>query len=354
MTKYRLIDLFAGAGGLTRGFVNTDRFEPAAAVEIEPVAAATYAANFGDDHVVAEDISTWLRRGDIPPAEVVVGGPPCQGFSSLGRRLHDDPRNDLWREYVKVLRSVKPLYFVVENVPQFLSSHQFTQLMAATRPGGRLSDYELDPNVVDASAFGVPQRRRRAVVIGRHRDLPVLGPLVADGATTTVRDAFRDVTPEVSEVDLPLSTFQFQGLLIPGVFKTRQLHLTRRPTRLSEDRYRHIPPGGNRFDLPDHLLPRCWRQHLRGSTDVMGRLDWDKPSVTIRTEFFKPEKGRYLHPTEHRAITHYEAALLQSFDDEEHAHVWCGSKTAIGRQIGNAVPPKLAEAIARHLLTSLK
>jgi DNA (cytosine-5)-methyltransferase 1 len=106
----------------------------------------------------------------------------------------------------------------------------------------------------------------------------------------------------------------------------------------------------NRFDIPDHLLARCWREHTSGSVDVMGRLSWDKPSVTIRTEFFKPEKGRYLHPTEHRALTHHEAARIQGFPDD---YKWVGSKVSIARQIGNAVPIPLGRAIGQHLLQYL-
>jgi DNA (cytosine-5)-methyltransferase 1 len=312
--------------------------------------AATYAANFGRDHLAAEDIGTWLRRGEVPHAHVVVGGPPCQGFSQLGTRRPDDPRNYLWREYVEVLKLAEPLYFVVENVPQFLSSPQFMRLRAATRGNGGLRDYELTPFVVVASDFGVPQRRKRAVVIGRHRDMPRLPPLDAQGSGQTVGDALSGVVQTVEQVALPGSTFEFEGLLFPGAFKTSELHVTRRPTPISIARYEAIPPGGNRFDIPFELLSECWRRHRSGSGDVMGRLRWDQPAVTIRTEFYKPEKGRYLHPSEHRAITHYEAALLQSFDDN---HVWCGSKTAIGRQIGNAVPPRLATAIAENLLTAL-
>src|SRR5689334_25146397 len=107
-----MIDLFAGAGGITRGFVDTGRFTPVAAVEMDLASAATYAANFGRDHLAAEDIGTWLERGEIPTAHVVVGGPPCQGFSQLGKRQVDDPRNDLWRQYVEVLKLAQPLYFV--------------------------------------------------------------------------------------------------------------------------------------------------------------------------------------------------------------------------------------------------
>jgi DNA (cytosine-5)-methyltransferase 1 len=130
----------------------------------------------------------------------------------------------------------------------------------------------------------------------------------------------------------------------------KELHFTRQVTSLSLARYRSIPYGGNRFDLPDELRSPCWRRHRSGAADVMGRLRWEEPSVTIRTEFFKPEKGRYLHPTQDRSITHYEAALLQGFPDD---FLWSGTKSAIARQIGNAVPVPLARAIAAHLLSQL-
>ncbi len=350
MPNYRLIDLFAGAGGLTRGFLDTGRFRSVAAVEHDRVAAATYAANFGRDHVFAEDIATWLERGAVPSAEVVVGGPPCQGFSNLGNKAENDPRNSLWREYFQVIREAKPLYFVIENVPQFLKSAQFAKLEARTMGRGKPNDYTLSHSVVDAADFGVPQHRKRAVVFGRLNDLPPLTPLLGNASRSTVRQALEGVAPEVTAVSLPSSQYEFDGFSFPGTFKTSQLHLARRPSQLSLDRYDKIPEGGNRFDIPGDLLPPCWKTHKSGSVDVMGRMSWTKPSVTIRTEFYKPEKGRYLHPAENRSITHYEAALLQTFPED---HVWCGSKTAIGRQIGNAVPPVLAHAIANHLLQTL-
>jgi DNA (cytosine-5)-methyltransferase 1 len=116
-------------------------------------------------------------------------------------------------------------------------------------------------------------------------------------------------------------------------------------------RIKSIKKGGNRFNIPHDLLPDCWKKHTTGSADVMGRLSWEKPAVTIRTEFFKPEKGRYLHPVEHRALTHYEAALIQGFPDD---HKWIGSKVSIARQIGNAVPIPLGRAIGRHLASALE
>jgi DNA (cytosine-5)-methyltransferase 1 len=124
-------------------------------------------------------------------------------------------------------------------------------------------------------------------------------------------------------------------------------------------RYDCIPPGGGRFDLPDELLPDCWRNKPSGTTDVMGRMQWDAPSVTIRTEFFKPEKGKYLHPQwdpadatnrVNRPITHLEAARLQDFPED---FLWCGTKIQVAKQIGNAVPVGLARAIAQHLRAHL-
>lgn len=127
------------------------------------------------------------------------------------------------------------------------------------------------------------------------------------------------------------------------------LHFGRNPTPTSLERYKMVPLGGNRFDLQKnalHITPQCWIRKKSGGTDLFGRLWWDRPSVTIRTEFFKPEKGRYLHPEKHRPITHREAARLMGFPDD---FIFHGSKTEIARQIGNAVPPALAGAIAREI-----
>jgi DNA (cytosine-5)-methyltransferase 1 len=135
-----------------------------------------------------------------------------------------------------------------------------------------------------------------------------------------------------------------------GAFAPFELHVGRDYSQLSKERFAAIPAGGNRFNLPDNLLAPCWRNHKTGSGDVMGRMHWAKPSVTIRTEFYKPEKGRYLHPFADRAITHYEAAVLQGFPD---THRFVGSKSSVARQIGNAVPIPLGKAIAAHLAMAL-
>ncbi|MDG4836935.1 DNA cytosine methyltransferase [Micromonospora sp. WMMD967] len=351
---FRVVDLFAGCGGLTEGLRKTERYTPVGAVEIDPAAAATYAENFGSEHIRPRGIAEWLDEGHVPDADVVVGGPPCQGFSNLGKRLDDDPRNELWREYWRALTMIKPMVFVVENVDRFLRSHQYQQMRAAAGSGA-LRDYELREDVVVAAAFGSSQVRRRAIVIGTHRDLkPIDIPVSRLNRENwrTVAEALAGVPHAVprDQQKLPPGSVTYFGKSMPGPFTSRSLHITRHYEGISLERFKEIPAGGNRFNLPDRLKSPCWLKHTTGAMDVMGRLRWNRPSVTIRTEFFKPEKGRYLHPSEDRALTHYEAARLQGFDDE---FKWCGNKLQIARQIGNAVPVELAMAIGQHVADAL-
>lgn len=355
-----VVDLFAGCGGMTAGFV-AEGFDPRLAVEWELPAAATYAANYGEDHTRCIDIAD-LRNDEVPKVDVVIGGPPCQGFSNLGTKDPDDPRNKLWKEYLRVVLAANPKVFVVENVDRFSKSAEFELLMTELATGSLKKWKHHDWAVLNAANFGVPQRRNRTILIASR-----VGPISLPTAThsksgedglqlwATVRDAIGQVEPKPVGIDLPSSSETFFGVQVPGIFKTDQIHLGRRPTQMSLDRYNHVPPGGGRFDLPPHLTPRCWAEKPTGTTDVMGRMRWDAPSLTIRTEFFKPEKGQYLHPQwdrsrpslrVNRPITHREAALLQTFPED---FLWCGNKTDIARQIGNAVPSRLAARIAAQV-----
>ena len=342
---------------MTRGFLDTNKdpegtstFEVVASVELDRAAAATYAANFGRDHLFHGRIEDWPTSA-IPPADIVVGGPPCQGFSNLGLRDPLDYRNRLWREYVRVVEKVQPAYFVIENVAAFFKSPQWDLLQLATASDGPLRNYDLQPYTVNAAEFGVPQLRKRAVVLGRHKDRGPLpdpeGELAGQPEKfTTVRQALAGLSASVDldNIDLPDDMFDFDGGRLPGAFKTAQLHVTRYLQPLSVERFLAIPEGGNRSNLPWRLQTPGWRKHKTGSMDVMGRLRWDRPSVTIRTEFVKPEKGRYLHPSENRPLTLAEGALLQTFPPD---YQWCGAKVSIARQIGNAVPVELGAALAR-------
>lgn len=366
--KLTLIDLFAGCGGMTAGFV-AHGFRPALAVEWDLAAASTYAANFGADHIFCGDIDDALER-EIPKADVVIGGPPCQGFSSLGSRDVDDPRNKLWKSYLRVVERVQPKVFVIENVARFSKSPEF-ELLLNEAEDGLIKGYELTHGVLLAADYGVGQRRPRTFVIGSR-----VGPIDLPRPThsrkpagrlkpwVTVEDRIGELPEQPSGTLLPEAHVRYfeEREEVPGPFKSPDLHIGRTPRQLSLDRYDCIPPGGGRLDLRhrDDLLPPCWRNKPTGTTDVMGRMRWDAPSLTIRTEFFKPEKGQYLHPQwdEHdperrvnRVITHYEAALLQDFSE---SYLWCGSKVEIARQIGNAVPVGLASAIAKHVYRELR
>ena len=340
MPPFTLMDLFAGCGGMTLGFEQTGRFRSVFAVEWDRQAAETYRRNFGD-HIVTgaiEDVD------QFPVADVVIGGPPCQGFSPLNMAGVGLERRSLWREYLRALEESGAAVFVMENVPELLKSAEYA---AFVRAAGELG-YTVDGAILNAADFGVPQRRRRAIVIGL-----LHGAVDWPAATHFPPDA-------IPFEGRPWRTFRDAVEGLPLTPDETNWHNSRNPRPMSLERYRTIPnEGEGRFDLaarrPD-ITPGCWLRKKTGSTDVFGRLWWDRPSYTIRTEFYKPEKGRYLHPSEHRPITIREAARCMSFPD---TFVFPEDQpmTAVAKQVGNAVPPllalRLAAAIAEHLDAAL-
>lgn len=357
--RFRVIDVFAGAGGMTLGFSKRfgHAFDSVWANDFNDYCVETYNSNFGE-HCIPGDIVDVL--GDpttkIPDADVVIGGPPCQGFSLLNKNRKGDPRKRLWRPYFEIVERSGAKIFVMENVPQILGSFEYDEILETAETMG----FKVWAGVLYAADYGVPQTRRRAIIIGcRFFDPSLVCPprkthfnpskggvqttyLQANGngylpgATKwcTVRDAIMDLPPPV-------------GTEIRKEAPPLDLQFGRSPTPMSLARYKAIPEEGmNRVDLQKralNLTPACWIRKKSGGTDLFGRLWWDRPAFTIRTEFFKPEKGRYLHPEQHRPITHREAARLQSFPDN---FVFKGSKVEIARQIGNAVPPALAARVA--------
>lgn len=350
--KLRVIDLFAGAGGFTLGLCKTGRFEPVFANDFNAYAAKTYNANFGD-HCLHGDINDLLTNSSFkfPEAEIVIGGPPCQGFSPLNKQREGDPRKQLWRAFMEVVSRVKPIAFVMENVPELLSSAEFGDIKALAESMG----YFVTPGILNAADFGVPQRRKRAIILAsRTGKLPL--PTPTHGNPQKFPTLFQHgllpwetVARAIDDLPMPVGI----DLRVGEVPSPLDLHFGRTPTPKSLSRYRCIPEGGNRFDLQRKrldLTPTCWVRKKSGGTDLFGRLWRDRPAFTIRTEFFKPEKGRYLHPNQHRPITHREAARLQSFPD---SFIFLGTKIEIAKQIGNAVPPLLAKNVAEVLLEHL-
>lgn len=366
---FKLIDLFCGAGGMTLGFTKAlgHHFKPVWANDFNKYCVETYSANFGN-HCVSGDIVDLLRNCsiEIPKADVVIGGPPCQGFSLLNKNRENDSRNELWRPFLEVVEKSYSDAFVIENVPQLLGTFEHGEIVGAAETLG----FKVWSGKLCAADYGVPQTRWRAIIIGSKRlDPSIICPprkthfnpngngrqrtldfsgngeyLPTPYEWRTVRDTIGDLPPpagtEIRDVPPPLD-----------------LHFGRTPTSMSLKRYRAIPKEGmNRFDLQKRapeLTPPCWIRKKTGGTDLFGRLWWDRPAFTIRTEFFKPEKGRYLHPSQHRPITHREAARLQGFPD---FFVFKGSKIEIAKQIGNAVPPLLAARLADivHVLLTHK
>jgi DNA (cytosine-5)-methyltransferase 1 len=359
VARYTVVDLFAGCGGLSAGF-RAEGFEPVLAVESDRYAASTYAVNFPSARVIQRDIES-VTDDELPQADVAVGGPPCQGFSGLGKRDPGDSRNVLWKEYLRVVRVVWPKVFVIENVDRFAKSAAFTEMIELL--SGELPEYEFVAGILDAADYGVPQRRRRTFVIASRIGVPVLpepthARVAGPGRKRwrTVRYALRGLSLDPYHDQLPVGLNEaLPGVAVPGPFTEAQIHLSRSYGELMLRRFDHVAPGQGRLDLPEDLMCPCWRNKPAGTTDVMGRLRWDQPSVTIRTEFHKPEKGRYLHPQfddvarVNRTISHAEAARLQTFP---RGFRWCGPRLEIARQIGNAVPPRLAAAIA-HTVSSI-
>lgn len=352
---YKFIDLFCGAGGMTRGFVDLG-FQPVWANDYNEAAVATYKANFGP-HCHSGDLMALLEHPQtaIPPADVVIGGPPCQGFSLLNKGRDDDPRRQMWRPYLEVVRRSGAELFVMENVPQLLGSPEHEQIVGTAEEMG----FHLASAKLLAADYGVPQSRLRAFIVGcrfadpQHYFPPLRTHCNPHRENLNLFNYELDVQPWRTVRDAIGDLDEPQGTEIRNVAPPYNLHFGRSPTSVSMERYRSIPEEGmNREDLlrnAPHLTPRCW-VNKKGGTDLFGRLWWDRPAFTIRTEFFKPEKGRYLHPSSHRPITHREAARLQGFPDD---FAFVGSKIEIAKQIGNAVPVPLARAVAASVLQLL-
>lgn len=357
--NYKLIDLFCGAGGLSLGFSKAFEynFESMWANDFNKYAAETYNENFGK-YCIIGDIVEILNDSTIkiPKADVVIGGPPCQGFSLLNKNRKGDERRSLWRPFLEVVERSGAQIFVMENVQQLLKSEELEEIAECA---AQLGFFPLAKAKLCAADYGVPQVRYRTFIIGcRFADPNLFFPPLKTHYNPKLRSLqesflldgyiknpqpWKTVRNAIEDLPDPIGT-KIRSDVAPPF----DLHFGRTPTETSIKRYMSIPDEGmNRFDLQriaPEITPECWKNKKSGGTDLFGRLWWDKPSVTIRTEFFKPEKGRYLHPVKNRPITHREAARLQSFPDAFH---FSGTKIEIAKQIGNAVPPLLAAQVAK-------
>ncbi|MFL2723420.1 MAG: DNA cytosine methyltransferase [Gammaproteobacteria bacterium] len=356
--KLTLIDLFAGCGGLSEGFAKAG-FKPISAVEIDNQIANTLKKNHPQTKVFSEDIcginSKKLLDG-YKDIDIIVGGPPCQGFSMAGKRIRnsgiflDDPRNQLFKEFYRIVSDLKPKIFLMENVPGILNIHN-GEIREIILDLFRNLGYETSYDVLLASEYGVPQMRRRAFFIGNRLgiDPTILFPPKTHGNNlknvVTIEDAIFDL-PFIknnqgkfkSNYDKkPFSDFQ---KLLRGNSTSLFNHVASNHDKDILGIMKMIPEGQGMKDLPKKYRTKSIH------SGAYGRMIRSKPAYTITTRFDSPPVGRVTHPVVNRTITAREAARLQSFSDH---FIFYGSKSSIGIQIGNAVPPLLAQTIAQNI-----
>jgi len=349
----KVIDLFSGCGGSALGFKQAG-FDIKVAVDIDKLASESFKLNFPNAEVFTSDISTLSSKDLLKAAEassgdeiVIIACPPCQGFSTARRKSEaaDDLRNYLIYEFFRVVKEVRPLAFVMENVPGLergLGKPFFDDIREKIQNLG----YETVCEVVDTADFGVPQRRKRLVLIGTNNPKVKLtfpirtnhNPETSDGhlaSWNTVRETI---------ADLP-------KLKAGEISSDDPMHKASNLADINLQRMSVTPhDGGGRMSWPEELVLECHKK-VSGYKDIYGRMKWDAPSPTITGGCVMLSKGRFGHPEQDRAISLREAARLQTFPDD---YKFAGNTGEIARQLGNAVPPLLAKRIADYLLPLIK
>lgn len=348
--EFRILDLFCGAGGLSWGMHKNPHFRTTVALDFDAAAANTFKKNMPETEVLVGDITDpkikdiIVERAVATGVNMIAGGPPCQGYSFKGKKLGlADPRNFLFREYLDLVRQIDPDVFVIENVKGLLLSANGWFKDEIVQTIEELG-YTVRFGVLNAADFGVPQTRERAIFIcSKHGAIALPKPTV--DKRTTVRDAIGDLAYlesnegafEQQYITMPESSYQ--RMIREGSRKLYN-HKASNHKQVAIDKLKLIPPEQGRENLPKEMLGK---QQFK---TTWGRLKWDEPSPTIDTRFDASSNGTNNHPFLNRAITPREAARIQSFDDR---FIFYGSKVYIRKQIGNAVPPLLAKAIADQI-----
>ncbi len=350
----KVIDLFSGCGGLSIGFIKNS-CQVIKAVEFDPSIAETYCLNHPNVEMFVDDIKNIdttgvFKKGD---ADIIIGGPPCQGFSMAGSRIRDgfidDPRNYLFKHYFNVVKEICPKVFIMENVKGILTMHNgelFNEIKRIFSDPTMFSGkpYKITHKIIRASDYGIPQKRERVILIGSiYPDTDfedAWGKAVIKVKKSyphffdqvTIYDAIGNL-PEVTATGVipnpkPLTEYQ---KYLSCTSSTITNHIKTNHSIKAIERMRKIKNGENFTSLNEQINSV--------HSGAYGRLKWDEQAPTITTRFDTPAGGRFIHPVEDRTLTPREAARIQSFPDD---FIFQGTKTSICRQIGNAVPPKLS------------
>lgn len=354
--KYRVIDLFSGCGGISQGFYNTKKVEIIGAIDFDHAACETFKKNFPNSNVICGDINNIsVESTNFDNVDIIVGGPPCQGFSGLNRWEKDkdnDPRNKLFLQYLRFVDELKPKAILIENVKQILSSKNgyvpkhITNFL--TERG-----YKVTYQVLNAADFGVPQKRERAIFVAIKNELNDFSFSKLDKykkEKVSVADAISDIAEIEKEAiqsaqgtvfELKNTKSKYQKSMQRKDKKIYN-HLIYYPTENVQKMISYVPEGGNWRYVPPELFKS---QRDNRHSNYLKRLESKSQSVTIDTGH-----NVYFHPKFNRVPTIRESARLQSFPDN---FIFLGNKGQQFRQVGNAVPPLLAEAIARGIIEVL-
>ncbi|MBU6330546.1 MAG: DNA cytosine methyltransferase [Acidobacteria bacterium] len=343
----RVVDLFSGCGGLSVGAREAAlslglAFVPALAVDFEPTAAEVFGKNFSGGRVIVGDVAEIFDSPvgnklsaaerhvlkDLGNTDVLMGGPPCQGHSDLNNRTRRmDPKNELYFSMVRAAEVLEPRCVLIENVPGALND----KAQVVQRSAAALSDlgYKVDFGVVDASRIGVPQRRKRLLLLASRDHEPCVDDIESIYARPprTLRWAIGDL----------------EGLSTPDLRDEAANSAPATRTRI-DYLFDH-----DLFDLPDMMRPACHRTKAHTYRSIYGRLRWDEPTQTITTGFYSMCMGRYVHPSERRTLTAREAARIQYFPDA-FDFTSVTKRSDLAKMIGNAVPSRLAHAALLELL----
>jgi DNA (cytosine-5)-methyltransferase 1 len=376
--KPGVLDLFSGPGGLSLGFM-MEGFDIVYSNDIDRYAVSTISANH-------KKISKALKRPhyhvaeakdikNLQPNEVekifeerefyvhgIIGGPPCKGFSmaNMQSRFLENPNNMLFKEYIKFVEGLKPDFFLFENVVGFLSMGKGKIKEMAIKILRELNGYNVECSILNSSEYGVPQTRKRVIIIGhKHLDAKQLFPMPnIDNNPITVGEAMADL-PEIKSGERRKTQY-YPKSKTPSNYakKMRQTpefniaskkvlnHITTNNSSKVLERYKHIPQGGNWKDIPDKLL-KDYKDKKRCHSSIYKRLDENQPSITVSN--FR--KSMFIHPTQNRGISVREAARLQSFPDW---YEFIGPINSQQQQVADAVPPLMARAIAKKIKQELK